>query len=104
MGQGSWGASPPVQSEGGRGHRPHSLVAAVPLPGVSRPGGEEVRRALVLHALGEAQQHPHVVVSGLGGVGCAAGQGEDRSGAGHYTLKPRVGQLGPRAPASGSLP
>lgn len=39
---------------GRRGHWSHSLVAAVPLPGVPRPVREEVRRALVLHALGEA--------------------------------------------------
>lgn len=39
---------------GKRGHWSHSLVAAVPLPGVPRPVREEVCRALVLHALGEA--------------------------------------------------
>lgn len=98
MGQGSWGTSPPVQSEGGRGHRPHSLVAAVPLPGVPRPGGEEVRRALVLHALGEAQQHPHVVVCGLGGVGCAAGQGGRQEWGGALHTETQSGPTRPRGP------
>ena len=34
---------------------PHSLVTAVPLPGVPWPVREEVRGALVLHSLGEAE-------------------------------------------------
>lgn len=33
---------------------PDLLMAAVPFPRVPRPVGEEVRSALVLHALGEA--------------------------------------------------
>lgn len=76
--QGACGAQGPGPDGGGR-----SLVAAVPLPGVPRPVREEVRCALVLHTLGETQQHPHVVVGGLGGVGCAVGTGgEIRGGLG----------------------
>lgn len=55
-----------------------SLVAAVPLPGMPWPVREEVRCALVLHTLGETQQHAHVVVGGLRGVGCAVGTGGRR--------------------------
>lgn len=51
-------------------------MAAVPLPCVPRPVGEEVRCALVLHTLGETQQHSQVIVSGLRGVGCAVGTWE----------------------------
>ena len=58
-----------------------SLVAAVPLPGVPWPVRKEVRCALVLHTLGETQQHAHVVVGGLRGVGCAVGTGGRREGA-----------------------
>lgn len=50
-----------------------SLVTAVPLPGVTWPAGEEVCRPLVLHFLGEPQQHTGVIVSGTGSVGRAAG-------------------------------
>lgn len=57
-----------------------SLVAAVPLPGVPRPVPEEVRCALVLHTLGETQQHPHVVVRWPRGVGCAVGTGGEIRG------------------------
>lgn len=59
------------------GRAAHSLVAAVPLPGVPWPVREEVCCALVLHALGETQQHPHVIVGGLWGIGCAAGTGRE---------------------------
>lgn len=41
----------------------YSLVAAVPLPGVAWPVGEEVSRPLVLDPLRKPQQHPVVVVS-----------------------------------------
>lgn len=37
-------------------------MAAVPFPGIARFAGQEVSSALVLHALGEPQQHPGVVV------------------------------------------
>lgn len=52
------------------------LVAAVPLPGVARPVGEEVRCALVFHTLGEAQKYSEVIVGGLRGIGCAVGRGK----------------------------
>lgn len=39
------------------------LMAAVPLPGVAWSARQEVRRALVLHSLWEAQQHPRVIIS-----------------------------------------
>lgn len=45
-----------------------------------RPVREEVRCALVLHALGETQQHAHVVVGGLGAVGRAVGTGGESGG------------------------
>lgn len=48
----------------------NSLVTAVPLPSVTWPVGEEVRRPLVLDSLGEPEQHAGVVVSGP--VSCAA--------------------------------
>lgn len=47
------------------------LVAAVPLPGVSRSVGHEVSRPLVLHPLRKPQQNSDVVVGGFGGVGRA---------------------------------
>lgn len=57
----------------------HSLVAAVPLPGVAWAVGHEVGRALVLHPLGETQKDPHVVVGRLGAVRRAVGErGEDK--------------------------
>lgn len=40
----------------------------MPLPAVAGLAGQEIGRALVLDALWEAQQHPHVVVGGLGRV------------------------------------
>lgn len=39
------------------------LMAAVPLPGIAWPAWQEVRRALVLDTLWEAQQHPRIVIS-----------------------------------------
>lgn len=58
----------------------HSLVTAVPLPGVAWPAGEEVGCPLVLHSLGEPQQHSGVVVSNAGPVGWAAGANQRESG------------------------
>ena len=72
----SRGAGVRAQQRGGS-----SLVAAVPLPGMPRPVREEVRCALVLHALGETQQHAHVVVGGLRAVGRAVGTGGRAEGA-----------------------
>lgn len=56
----------------GAGMTVYSLVAAVPLPGVTWPVGEEVRRSLVLDSLGEPQQHAGVVVPDAGHMGRAA--------------------------------
>lgn len=56
----------------------NSLVAAVPFPAVPGTAGQEVSCALVLHPLREAQQHPHVVVCGFGGVGSAGESGSCR--------------------------
>ena len=47
-------------------------MAAVPLPGVAWPAGQEVGRPLVLHPLGEPQEHPGVVVPDVTAVGGAA--------------------------------
>lgn len=44
--------------------RDHSLVAAVPLPGIARPAGQKVSGALVFDSLREPEQHAGVVVSG----------------------------------------
>ena len=66
--------------------RGHSLVTAVPLPGVARPAGEEVGRALVLDSLGEPQQHAGVVVSGVASVGRAAGTHQRKITLGHNDI------------------
>lgn len=52
-------------------------MAAVPLPSVAWPVGEEVRCALVFHTLGEAQQYSEVIVGGLRGIGCAVETGKE---------------------------
>lgn len=81
-----------------------SLVTAMPLPGVTWPAGEEVRRPLVLHFLGEPQQHTGVIVSGTGSVGRAAGQsrGTKQKNTGHTcTFSSHVVFLGtPQPPPS----
>lgn len=46
-------------------------MTAVPLPSMPWPVRHEVSGASVLHPLRETQQHPHVIVSGLGAVGGA---------------------------------
>lgn len=46
-------------------------MTAVPLPGMTGPVGHEVSGPFVLHPLREAQQHPYIIIRGLGAIGGA---------------------------------
>ena len=49
----------------------HSLMTAVPLPGVTWPVRHEVSSPFVLHPLWEPQQDPYIIIGGLGAIGGA---------------------------------
>lgn len=55
----------------------HSLMTAVPLPGVTWPVRHEVSSPFVLHPLWEPQQDPYIIISGLGAIG-RAGSGQKK--------------------------
>lgn len=55
----------------------HSLMTAVPLPGVTWPVRHEVSSPFVLHPLWEPQQDPYIIIGGLGAIG-RAGSGQKK--------------------------